>query len=209
MEQSESIKELATALAKAQGELKNVLKSGTAQYGKYAELGPTLEEVRPVTSKHGLAIVQMPVLLDDATTGLTTQVMHLSGEWIRSTFAVKMQQQTPQGQGSAITYGRRYALSAMLGIAGDDDDGQEGSSGKDPEKGREAPKKPAAGSQTPQLATTAQKAHVAEALRSQGVSDEDMRGELMERYGVANPERMTAEEAANVLKVVKAFGEAA
>lgn len=133
MEQSESIKEITTALALAQGELKNVIKTGKGNYGKYAELGTTLEEVRPVTSKHGLAIIQMPVTAEDGTTALMTQLSHKSGEWLRGTFLVRMQQQTPQGQGSAITYARRYALSAILGLGADDDDGQSGTDGKDPE----------------------------------------------------------------------------
>jgi hypothetical protein len=55
--------------------------------------------------------------------GLTTIIMHDSGEWIRATATLTLDKQTPQGQGSAITYMRRYALSAALGIATEDDDG--------------------------------------------------------------------------------------
>lgn len=126
MDQSQDISELAAALSKAQGKLKNVLKQGKGNYGKYAELGDTLEEIRPILSAHELSVVQLPVQLETGA-GLSTQLMHKSGQWIRGTFGLLTQQQTPQGQGSAITYARRYALAAVLGIAGDDDDGQAGS----------------------------------------------------------------------------------
>lgn len=132
MEQSDSIKELAEALAIAQGELKNVTKSGNGNYGKYAELGPTLDEVRPIISKHGLAVTQLPTVLENGDPGLATQLMHKSGEWLRATMKVLNQQNTPQAQGSGITYARRYALTAVLGIAGDDDDGQAGTDGPKP-----------------------------------------------------------------------------
>lgn len=68
----------------------------------------------------------------------------------------------------------------------------------------EKPSKPAAGSTAPKLASQTEKAAVAEALRSQGVSDEDMRRELTERYGVVQPERMTSAEAQNVLNIIEA-----
>src|SRR5664280_1736629 len=138
MEQSESITELATALATAQGDLKAVSKTGKSNYGKFVELGAALEHVLPILSKQGLSITQMPVLLDDATTGMVTLLMHKSGEWIKSTYPVRMQQTSPQGQGSAITYARRYALMAVVGIAGDDDDGQAGTDGTTPETRRPA-----------------------------------------------------------------------
>ena len=136
MKRSDSIKELATALAAAQGELKSVAKTGKGNFGKYAELGPSLDQVLPVLSKNGLAVTQHPMNLNDGTTGLITLLMHKSGEWLESCYPVRMQQQTPQGQGSAITYARRYALFAVIGIAGDDDDGQAGSEGNNPEKKR-------------------------------------------------------------------------
>ena len=138
MEHSESIRELAAALALAQGELKAVSKTGKSNYGKFVELGAALEHVLPILSKQGLSVTQMPVMMEDATTGMTTLLMHKSGEWIKSTYPVRMQQTTPQGQGSAITYARRYALMAVVGIAGDDDDGQAGIDGTSPETRRPA-----------------------------------------------------------------------
>src|SRR5690242_5621935 len=120
MEQSENINDLAAALSKAQGELKNVTKTGKGNYGKYAELGPTLEEVRPIISKHGLSVVQLPTTVE-GTHRLTTQLMHSSGQWIRATMDLLIERQSSQGQGSAISYARRYSLNAILGLGSDDD----------------------------------------------------------------------------------------
>lgn len=175
METSESIKEIASALAKAQANLKSVAKTGRGNYGRYAELAPALEYVLPIISAQGLSVVQMPTHLEDGTTGITTMLMHLSGEWIRSTFPVRMQQQTPQGQGSAITYARRYALFAVLGIAGDDDDGQAGTDGNNPETRRQAsPRRPAAPSTPPaeRMANEAQiKLMLARSRDASGLTD--------------------------------------
>jgi hypothetical protein len=134
MEHSATLTALATALALAQGELKAVSKTGKSNYGKFVELGAALEHVLPILSKQGLAVTQIPILMDDGTTGLVTMLLHKSGEWMKSTYPVRMQRTTPQGQGSAITYARRYALMAIVGIAGDDDDGEAGSAGNSPEQ---------------------------------------------------------------------------
>lgn len=122
MNQSTSIKELATALKGFQAEVANVPKEGTNPFykSKYATLEAVIDTAKPTLAKHGLSFAQFP-----SFEGLTTILMHTSGEWISSDAKIVMKDQTPQGQGSAITYMRRYALSAILGLATeDDDDGQ-------------------------------------------------------------------------------------
>lgn len=130
MNKSESIKELAIALAKFQGEVTNPTnsetvtvktKSGASYSYKYAPLDEILKLVRPILSKNGLAIVQIP-----HSTGkemcITTTLLHSSGEWIEyPPLSLMATDLSPQSAGSVITYGRRYALSAILGIASDDD----------------------------------------------------------------------------------------
>lgn len=138
METSDDITELAAALALAQGDLKAISKTGKSNYGKFVELGAALEHALPILSKQGLSITQMPIVTEDNTTHLVTMLLHKSGQWMKSTYPVRMQQTTPQGQGSAITYARRYALMAVVGIAGDDDDGQAGTEGSTPETRRPA-----------------------------------------------------------------------
>lgn len=116
----DAIDKIAAALAKAQGELTNPKKTKTANLGKYkyayADLGEIMDAVRPTLAKHGLAIVQT---LSPGV--LLTMLVHESGQAFRSTYALP-EKATAQEMGSAITYGRRYSVSAILGIAAEDDD---------------------------------------------------------------------------------------
>ena len=124
---SDTIGALAAALAKAQGELSNTTKdqranAGKAQY-RYANIASVLDDVRPVLARHGLAVVQ-GVGRDGEDVAITTRLIHESGEWVESMLPLPVDRMGGiQGVGSAITYGRRYGLQAMLGIASDDDDG--------------------------------------------------------------------------------------
>ena len=130
MEKSESIIKIAAALSKAQGDIKNPSNSktvkvptskGTYSY-KYAPLDEILGSIRPILSKHGLSILQTPSTESDHVV-VTTILLHESGEYIVAPpLRLKMQQYTPQGAGSAITYARRYALSSILVISIEDDD---------------------------------------------------------------------------------------
>ena len=152
--QSENIAELAAALAKAQTEIGSVHKDAANPFFKssYATLANVWEAVRPVLSKNGLSVVQMPGS-DERGYYVQTQLMHGSGQWIRSTTYMKPAKEDPQGIGSLISYARRYALQAMVMACPDDDDGEAamGRSSKPAEaskpvskaKPAEAPAKPA------------------------------------------------------------------
>ena len=119
MEKSESIKEIAKALLAFQSEVENVKKDGNNPYfkSKYATLENFLDTIKPTLAKCGLSFSQFP----DGE-GLTTILMHTSGEFLKANTKMTLRDQTPQGQGSAITYMRRYAPSAVLGIATQEDD---------------------------------------------------------------------------------------
>lgn len=128
MNKSDSIKELATALIAFQKEVGGVTKDGTNPHfrSKFATLDNVIATIKAPLIKNGLTFSQFP---DGA--GLTTIIMHKSGEWISSTSDLFLDKETPQGQGSAYTYGRRYALAAALGLATEvDDDGNEASTPK-------------------------------------------------------------------------------
>src|SRR5687768_6328740 len=131
MNKNESTKEIAKALAAFKSEVENVKKESTNPFfkSKYADLESIISTVKPVLAKYGLSYAQFPDYVrtygqdtEKAVPGLTTIIMHTSGEWIEATAPLVMKEQNPQGQGSAITYMRRYALSAALGIATEDDD---------------------------------------------------------------------------------------
>ena len=132
---SASIGALASALAKAQGELVNPEKSlvatirasgprGTEQTFRYAPLSSGLDIVRKVLGQHEIATVQT-TSIDQAAgiINLTTVLAHGSGEWIASDWPVCSisETATPQRMGAALTYARRYALFTLVGIAGEDD----------------------------------------------------------------------------------------
>jgi hypothetical protein len=139
MNKSESIKELAASLAKFQAEIKNPKTTAkNPQFSsKYSPLDVILETVRPVLGKNGLSIIQNTGGgLENIT--ISTMLLHSSGEWIESDGLNFKGEQTLkgggtklsiQGAGSCITYGRRYQVTAILGLAGnDDDDGNNASS---------------------------------------------------------------------------------
>jgi len=120
------MKELATALAKAQAEFTTVPQSGFNPHfkNKFSTLEDCINMTRPILSKHGLAISQMPNTLDGQYV-LTTILMHESGESIVSNQPVVSMKQDPQSLGSALSYCRRYSLTGVLSLASGDfeDDG--------------------------------------------------------------------------------------
>ena len=124
MQTSETINELASALAKAQGEITGALKDSSNPFfkSKYADLSSCWDACRSALSKNGLAVTQFPTTEAGATC-LVTTLLHSSGQWMRSSLLVQPKDDSPQAMGSAITYARRYALTAVVGVAQVDDDG--------------------------------------------------------------------------------------
>jgi hypothetical protein len=124
MRSSESIAKIASAIVKAQGELNTVAKDATNPHyrSRYATLHGIVESTRETLRKHGLAVVQTFGQTDGTYIDLTTTLLHESGEWMAGILTVRPAKPDPQGLGSAATYARRYALSAILGIVTDDDD---------------------------------------------------------------------------------------
>jgi hypothetical protein len=154
MPQSESIGNLASALAAVQAEMSPVKKDQTNPFfkSKFAGLAGVVQAGLEVTSKHELAVVQFPatrVIYD--TNGnivgrmdvLATTIMHSSGEWITEDMELRPVERTPQSQGSAITYGRRYAFQAALGIVTEEDDDGNRGSGRSAGGGGQAASPPA------------------------------------------------------------------
>ncbi len=130
MVMSELTDSLAAALAKAQGMFLPVGKNSVNPHfkSKYADLASIIEATRGALSMNGLALVQGPVFINGRVV-VVTRLLHSSGQWLESEVSLKAAQDTPQAIGSAITYGRRYGLSAILNIhADEDDDGNAGSS---------------------------------------------------------------------------------
>lgn len=128
--QSAKIDKLATALAKAQGEMEGAKTESKNPFFKssYADLHTVMISSLPYLNKHGLSIVQGNRYGSDNGFYVTTTLLHQSGQWMRSEIRMPIGgKRDAQAVGAAMTYGRRYGLSAMIGIAQYDDDGNTGS----------------------------------------------------------------------------------
>jgi ERF superfamily len=120
---------LFAALALAQSEVENATKNsvngGFSKNGKpsYADLAEVLNTVRPVYSRHGIAIVQSTGF-DGVMVSVTTALVHKEGGYVTSVASCTPAKTDGQGVGAATTYLRRYSLAAACGVAQEDDDGQ-------------------------------------------------------------------------------------
>lgn len=125
MKSSETIEKLAEALCAAQGEMGGAVKGSANPFFKssYADLTSVIRAIKEPCFKHGLSYVQLPHR-DGNSIGVTTRLIHTSGQWIEHEFTLPMVKGDPQAAGSAITYARRYALQALFGIPAVDDDSE-------------------------------------------------------------------------------------
>ncbi len=133
MAQSDTINELAAALSKAQGEMQAAIKDKINPFFKssYADLGSVWDAARPVLSKYGLCVMQTTELVADGTRiVMVTTLAHTSGQWMKSYLPLNPSKNDSQGVGAALTYLRRYSLSAIVGVVCDDDDDGETSVGR-------------------------------------------------------------------------------
>jgi hypothetical protein len=125
--QSDSIGALAAALSKAQADITGALKDSSNPFfkSKYADLASCWDACRKQLAANNLAVIQtVYVHWDKDESVLATTLAHSSGEWIRSELPIRAKDASPQAQGSAITYARRYALAAIVGLAQIDDDAE-------------------------------------------------------------------------------------
>lgn len=124
--QSDNINELISALAKAQGRIVTAKKDKQNPFFKssYADLSSVWDACRSALSDNGIAVIQA-VQTHEGRMELVTTLAHASGQWMKSHMPVNPVKADPQSIGSALTYCRRYALSAMVGVSAseEDDDG--------------------------------------------------------------------------------------
>lgn len=131
--QSAEIGEIAAALSVAQAEISPAEKNATNPHlkNKYANISAIYDAVREVLPKHGLCVVQTMLPTDGTRAHVRTTLAHKSGQWFASECVMPLDRQGgAQGMGSAITYARRYSLSAILGVVADEDDDGNGAQGR-------------------------------------------------------------------------------
>jgi len=221
---SDDILELAAALAIAQGEIEGAPKDSANPFfrSSYADLASVWGVIRKPLSANGLAVLQFPatgeprniivperavrdgqnntrIVPEHAETiidvTITTLLVHKSGQWISSDLKVTAREDTPQAVGSAITYGRRYALQSIIGVAPEEDDGNSASArGSQPAARQPAPAPASHPTRQEQVAAQEEvrdkklQALIEEALakllaRFRAVDAEAQFGEIMGAYG--------------------------
>jgi hypothetical protein len=126
---SNEIDKLAEALAEAQGAMTHAKKEQVNPFfttkdkkASYADLPAVIDAAKPHLKANGLAVVQATDFDESGNQMLITTLTHKSGQWMRGYYPLKPVKQDPQGYGSALTYGRRYTFSAIVGVASSDED---------------------------------------------------------------------------------------
>lgn len=128
--QSESIDLLATALSKAQAVMEGASKDSTNPFfkSKYTSLTSVWEAIKGPLTSNGLSVAQVTGITDDGHCYLITRLLHCSGQWIEGRMPILTKDDSAQGFGAGLTYAKRQALQAIVGVcAEDDDDGQRAS----------------------------------------------------------------------------------
>ena len=193
MYSSGELNALAESLAKAQGVMVPAKKGAVNPFfkSKYADLASVWDVCRGPLSENGLSVVQTILVQSSFPpapdhTILQTILLHISGQWIESNYPVNPVKDDPQGIGSALTYARRYALMAMIGIAPEDDDGESAV--------RRAPKdsppeKKAATSSV--LATDAQIRKLRIDAKATGLDEAGFHDLIQQKFGVKSSKELT------------------
>jgi uncharacterized protein (UPF0335 family) len=127
-EKSEKIDQIAMALNKFQGAISGVQKNAKGYGYDYTDMSAILSAIQGPMSDNGLSVSQFPVNDENGGLGVLTIVMHISGQYLQSSFFSKIVDKADVGKncqahGSLVTYYRRYALLAALNLASTDDDG--------------------------------------------------------------------------------------
>ena len=190
MKTSPTLAKIAPALLAAQSEITWACKDSTNPHFKnrYADLQSVIEAIKPALNKHGIFFSQHPTPSDAGTLGLTTILLHSSGEWIEDTAIIPLPKNDPQGYGSAMTYGRRYGLAAICGLFQSDDDGEAAKPSQMPVKAKELP-------------AMANKADI-ETINTfaSGADTGPVVDKAFAHYGVKKSRELYAEQAAIVIK---------
>ena len=126
MKTSESLDKIAPALTKAQSEMGGAVKESKNPFfkSKYADLTSVWKACKEALHSNGFSVIQSPIY-SDGRIGVSTMLLHASGQFISDEYTLSVKKQNdPQADGSSITYARRYALAAFVGVCPVDDDGE-------------------------------------------------------------------------------------
>ncbi|MDR7870714.1 MAG: ERF family protein [Tissierellaceae bacterium] len=208
MEKSESIKEIALALSKFQGEVLNPKNTNINPNfnSKYAPLSEVINTIKSSLTKNGLSIVQAPYTEGEYVI-VETILLHNSGEWIKSPpLKLKMEQPTAQGAGSAITYGRRYAISALLNISSEEDnDGNESTDDIDIDidVNEETQNDDSNNENVEDLITNRQIKYVHVLANEKGIDNTSIKNYIISVFNKDSTKDLTKKEASSLIEILK------
>lgn len=192
MNRSDTIEELAKALLAVQKEMPKAKKTADNPFfkSKYAPLDEVMPLALETLSKHDIAVSQLVTRIDNQS-ALETTLMHSSGQFISAVQPLVLDKNNPQGQGSAITYARRYAIMSAIGMVADEDD--DGNKASPVTQSKQAsPSYPA---------SDKQKALIAKKLGENGVmGKDDIHAFLKEQWQVKDPANLTSKEASQIIE---------
>jgi hypothetical protein len=198
MRTSESIKALAPALTAALGKLEGAAKNAKNPHFKntYADLASVVDASRSILAESDLAVMQSPGLVIEGRLQLFTRIIHKSGEWIEGEFHMPLAKSDPQATLATLTYARRGALMAILGIPAVDDDG-ETAVGRGSDTAASAPRQapPVTAKPAPQPTLTERANRLAATLEAAKTQDDlrrtfDRAAGLCADLDAADPERL-------------------
>jgi hypothetical protein len=191
---SESIAAIAKALSAAQGEMHGAVKSEVnpafkrdGKISTYATLADVWDAIREPFANHGLSVTQTTRITEGGNVICITTLLHSSGEWIAGEYPISPVMNTPQSLGASMTFGRRFSLMAIAGIAPVDDDGNEASKKDEPEKkAKPAAPKAEAPTPSPTKEVIAGREKMVAAIMDQaakhGISKEDLVEHVQQRW---------------------------
>jgi hypothetical protein len=205
MNQTDSIKELATALAKAQAKIKIAVMDKTNPHfkSKYASLASVHDACLDALSSNGLSVAQ-GFLTQDGHTYLETKLMHSSGEWLSSCIKLVIDRQNMQGFASATTYARRIGLSSMVGVVADEDDDCEAATDRSPETKTYHKPLPAEIQVRGTSPTDAQIKRLYAICKENGWSQIDLKSYIKEMLGIDSVKNLTWLQYENLCKTISA-----
>lgn len=204
MRMSEKVSLIAQALADFQKEVKNPANTAENPFfkSKYAPLNEILNDVRPLLAKQGLSIIQNTGGNGEVI-NVTTMLLHVSGEWYETCpLVLKPDKNTPQGAGSAITYARRYQLSAILGISSEDDDDGNNASNNKPAPDKGTPKKDTPKNEDKVTETQVKK--IFASAKEAGLSEENIKKNIQLNYKKDSVKDLTKKQASLFIEKIEA-----
>lgn len=214
MNKSDTLDQIAVALAKAQANIEGAAKDRSGNYGAYATLGSVVSACKSALLAEGITFLQTYEPSPDGRLCLTTTLLHTSGQFISGTCSMPLPKQDPQGFGSASTYARRQGLAAIVGVCPEDDDGHAASGGPPRQQAKpaarhQAPNRPATSNAPPTDAlenVTTFKRHLHGALIERKFDvDGELRviGAIQKKFGIEKLEALDLDQRHTVLMQIR------